>query len=85
MILMPLQRDLLLELGFLKSSDVDEGEKTKEDVNKAHIAALVKFQHTVRYLARTNKDISDKALSCQKLALGLLFDDSMAVGSYMGA
>lgn len=67
-ILAPLQQDIFVRYGYLKPEDV------KEDVSiantKAHDEALRKFQHTVRYLANSNKEISEKAELCQRLAFG---------------
>lgn len=64
------------------STTTNAGKKpvAKADSVKAHFEAVRKFQHTVRYLgAKTkNKDIGEKAELCQKLAVGLLYEDGMS-------
>lgn len=50
----------------------------KEANNKAHFDAVRKFQHTVRYLGQSNEQIGEKAQECQRLAVGILYEDSMS-------
>ena len=67
-ILGPLQRNIFEQYGFW---DRLQG----EDDAKAHGRALMKMQHSIRYLAKDNEDIQKKVDLVQRLAIGDMIMD----------
>lgn len=67
-ILSPLQKDVYEQYGFGKSGDFDEKDFAKE--YEAHKQTKFQFERAVRYLAKDNETIREKADLCHRLALG---------------